>query len=800
MLPLLFKRTFRNLWRHRLYSALNLSGLAIGMAAAMLIILWVQNELRFDGYHSRAKNTWRIKTDLKINDTETWYWGTTPMKITELCAQTPGIVATTQVMMLRSSTAVLRRGAEFFEEKDFAYIGPGWFETFDYEFAEGSAEGFGERPNDLLLTESLAHKIFGQRSALGATLRMDSTDFVVHAVLRDPRPESSFRARLLLPAEAWLRMGTNRKNDESWNNFNYNTFVELRPDVAPEAVAAQLTTLLTAAKQDSNITLRLGALTDLHFDQGIEDDAFDKGSRSTVGTFSLVGLLILLMAAINYISLTTARAQTRAREAGIRKVVGAGRWQLFVQFLSESALLALGAGLLALPLVQSALPWFSDLAGRDFVLPLDSPMPWMLLGGTVLFTVLLAGIYPALLMAGFQPMQVLRGTYVSGSGQRSVFRQSLVVAQFAISVALLICTVVIGQQRAYIQQKEMGYDRTQVFSFEIGWRLMRALGAERAPSVLEALGQTLRQSAAVAGVSRANDSPVNIQSRHSGSVKFDGLPEGAEPSVAQLSADEHFAELFDLKMAEGRWFEAGNKSDLDNVILNETAARELGLPQPWLGQRFDFHGNEGRVIGLVRDFHFLPLHEAIMPLVIFNDSNWRGKFFVKAQPGQSAQAIAAATAAWNQWFPQRPFKYTFLDEDFNRMYEAEQRAGILFNLFAGIAIFIACLGLFGLATYVAVQRTKEIGIRKVLGATVAGITGLLARDFLKLVFIAIFIASPLAWLAMHKWLADFAYRIELEWWMFALAGIVTLAVAFLTVGFQSVKAALANPAKSLKSE
>lgn len=800
MIPLLFKRTLRNLWRHRLYSALNLSGLAIGMAAAMLITLWVQNEFRFDGYHSHARNTWRIKTDVKINDTETWYWGTSPMKITELCAQTPGIVATAQMMMLNGSTAVLQRGAEFFEEKDFAYIGPGWFETFDYEFAEGSAAGFGERPNDLLLTESLAHKIFGERSALGATLRMDSTEFVVHAVLRDPRPESSFRARLLLPAEAWLRMGTNRKNDESWNNFNYNTFIELRPDAAPEAVAAQLTTLLAAAKQDSNITLRLGALTDLHFDQSIEDDVFDKGSHSSVGIFGLVGLLILLMAAINYISLTTARAQTRAREAGIRKMVGAGRWQLFVQFLSESALLALGAGLLALLLVQSALPWFSELAGRDFTLPLDSPMPWMLLGGTVTFTVLLAGIYPAMLMAGFQPMQVLRGTYVSGSSQRSVFRQGLVVTQFAISVALLICTVVIGQQRAYIQHKEMGFDRAQVFGFEIGWRLLRGLGPERGPGALQAMEQALRQSAAIAGVSRANDSPLNIQSRHSGSVKFDGLPEGAEPSVAQLSADEHFAQLFDLKMAEGRWFEAGNKSDADNVILNETAARELGLPQPWLGQRFGFHGHDGRVIGLVRDFHFLPLHEAIMPLVIFNDSNWRGDFFVKTQPGQSAQAIAAATAAWNQWFPQRPFKYTFLDEDFNRMYQAEQRAGMLFNLFAGIAIFIACLGLFGLATYVAMQRTKEIGIRKVLGATVAGITGLLARDFLKLVFIAIFIASPLAWLAMQKWLADFAYRIELQWWMFALAGAAALAVAFLTVGFQSVKAALANPAKSLKSE
>jgi ABC-type antimicrobial peptide transport system permease subunit len=283
-------------------------------------------------------------------------------------------------------------------------------------------------------------------------------------------------------------------------------------------------------------------------------------------------------------------------------------------------------------------------------------------------------------------------------------------------------------------------------------------------------------------------------------VRFDGLPESATPTVSKISVDEQFGKVFGLELLEGRWFEPGRENDHNHVILNETAAKKLGLPQPWVGQRFSIHGQEGRVIGLVRDFHFLPLREAIPPLVMFSGSNWRGNYFVKTQPGKSAQALALAEKAWKQWFPDRPFKYTFLDDDFNRLYRAEQQAGILFNLFAGIAIFIACLGLFGLATFMATQRTKEIGIRKVLGATVLSITGLLAKDFLKLVLLAILISIPIAYYFMEKWLADFAYRIELQGWVFALAGAAAIVLAVITVGVQSIRAALLNPVKSLRSE
>nr|MBP6829116.1 ABC transporter permease [Saprospiraceae bacterium] len=312
--------------------------------------------------------------------------------------------------------------------------------------------------------------------------------------------------------------------------------------------------------------------------------------------------------------------------------------------------------------------------------------------------------------------------------------------------------------------------------------------------------QNLRQSSAIAAVSRASESPVHVEGKYFGSFRFDGLPETDKKILTQLIVDDRFGQLFGIQMAEGRWFEADNKSDLHNVILNEAAARQLGLPKPWLGQHFGFDGFEGYVVGLVRDFHFRPLHETITPLIIFNAYDWRGTFIVKTQPGQSAKALAVAEGVWKKWFPERPFEYSFLDEDFNKMYRAEQRAALLFNLFSGIAMFISCLGLFGLATFMAARRIKEIGIRKVLGASVAGITGLLAGDFLKLVALAILLASPIAYYFMQKWLAGFAYRIEISWRMFALAGATAVGIALFTVGFQAVKAALANPVKSLRSE
>jgi putative ABC transport system permease protein len=796
----MIKLAFRNLWRNPLYSSLNITGLVLGMASVMLIALWVQNELRYDRYHKRADGLWRVTTDLKLNADETWHWGTTPLRLNELAEQIPGVISVSRILNHNTNKLKLRRGGDLFQEEKYAYVDPKWFETFDYEFSEGSAAGFFEHPNQLMLTEQTALKIFGRHSALGASLRIDSTEYVVHAVLKDPRNESSFHQNILFPLEAYLNKAKNRQNDMSWSNFNYCTFLELQPQTDPKAVADQLTQLLAAAKQDSNITMNLIALKDLHFDQSLTQDNFVKGNKNAVFIFGLIGLLILLMAAMNYVSLTTARAGMRARETGIHKVVGAGKWQLFMRYLSESAVVAFIAGILSIGLVQMILPGFNRIADNHFVLQWDNPLFWGLAGGAMLSTLLLAGVYPALVLANFKPIGVLRANVQIKSGQKSLFRQGLVVAQFVVSVSLLICTIVIAQQREFILKSDMGYSREHVFSFQFDWNLTKRFGLEKARTVIKSMSDALRQTATVANVSLTDQLPMKIESSHSGSVKYEGMAPDAEPTVSQVSVDAQYAKLMGLKMAAGRWFEPDNTSDQNNFVLNETALRKLGIKEPAVGQSFEIYSTKGQIIGVVRDFHFKPLTEIISPLVLYHSPSYSSYFLVKAQPGKAKEAVAAAEKIWKSFVPDQPFEATFLDETFEKQYRREERAGLLFNIFAGIAIFISCLGLFGLATFMAVQRTKEIGVRKVLGASVAGLVALLTRDFLKLVLISIVIATPIAWYAMQKWLTDFAYRIEMQWWMFALAGAAAITVAIMTVGVQSIKAALRNPVKSLRNE
>jgi len=796
----MLKHAFRNLWRNRLYSSLNITGLILGMASVMLIALWVQNELRYDRYHKRADGLWRVTTDLKVGGNETWHWGTTPLRLNELAEQIPGVISVSRILNHATNKLKLRRGGDLFQEEKYAYVDPKWFETFDYEFAEGSAAGFFEHPNQLMLTEQTALKIFGRHSALGATLNIDSTEYVVHAVLKNPRNESSFQQNILFPLNAYLNRGKNRENDLSWSNFNYSTFLELQPQADPKAVASQLTQLLAVAKQDSNITMNLIALKDLHFDQSIESDTFVKGNKKAVFIFGLIGLLILLMAAMNYVSLTTARAGMRARETGIHKVVGAGKWQLFLRYLSESAAVAFISGALAIVVVQLALPGFNHIADNHFSLQWDNPVFWGLAGGVLLSTLLLAGVYPALVLANFKPIGVLRANAQIKSGQKSLFRQGLVVAQFVVSVSLLICTIVIARQRDFILKSDMGYNREQVFSFQFDWSLTKRFGLEKARTVIKSMSDALRETATVTNVSLTDQLPMNIENTHSGSVKYEGMAPDAEPIVSQTAVDAEYAKLMGLKMAAGRWFEADNTNDKNNFVLNETALRKLGIKEPAVGQRFEIYGTKGQIIGVVRDFHFKPLTELISPLVLYHAPSYSSYFLVKAQPGKAKEAVAAAEKVWKSFVPDQPFEAVFLDDTFEKQYRREERAGLLFNIFAGIAIFISCLGLFGLATFMAVQRTKEIGVRKVLGASVTGLVALLTRDFIKLVLISIVIATPIARYAMQKWLADFAYRIELQWWMFALAGAAAISVAVMTVSVQSIKAALRNPVKSLRNE
>lgn len=647
----------------------------------------------------------------------------------------------------------------------------------------------------MVLTETKAQSWFGNtEAALGKFVRLDSADLVVRAIVRDYPANSSFRYDVLLPVAAAIRRPKDRKNEYNWGSFNYQLFLQLDEGVKPEKLGSQLAQLYYAYKKDSSTTASLLPLRDIHFDTSFTSDTLDKGNRRTVTTLGLVGLLILIIASINYVNLTTALISKRAKEVGMKKIIGVGRGQMFAQFLGESAMLILLALLLALVLIQSSLPYLNDFTDNHFALDFRDDSLWLLLGGSLGLTVLLSGIYPSLLLSSLKPVSILKGGNVLGS-RKAGFRQGLVVIQFSISLVLIVSTLVIYRQLNYARNQNPGYQRAHVFTFEIpnGWG---AKGAE----TLEYFKQNLEKFAGIAGVASASQSIAYVSSFHTGNLKWEGKPDDFTPKVSQFSVDPELQSVFDLKLTSGRWFRRDMKLDTANVILNETAVAALGLKPPVVGQWFEFQGRRGQIIGIAKDFHFKTFQDKIEPLVIFNDPGWQSQIFVKTNPGTTATALAQTEKVWKERFPEIPLDYKFLDDSFEQLYKADRQAGQLFNVFSGIAILISCLGFFGLATFTAEQRTKEIGVRKVLGASVASIVTLLSKDFLKLVLIAIVIASPIAWYAMNAWLADFAYKIEISWWVFALAAGLAVGIALLTVSFQSVKAALMNPVKSLRSE
>ncbi|GAB3180889.1 ABC transporter permease [Telluribacter humicola] len=784
------KIAFRNLWLNKLYSLLNLTGLSVGLAASVLILLWVQNELSFDDYHHQADQTFRVTNTLKVSD-EPWVWSNSPLMLGEAALrEVPGIERVTQFKKPWQALA-FRINNDLRSEENAAFVDSTWFASFDYHFLLGDPKRALDEPNSIVLTESKAQNWFGEpAAAMGKMVRLDSLDMVVRAVVRDNPPNSSFRYDVLLSNV----QNRERSHDENWNNFNYQLFLQLKAGTQPEKIGQQLTQLYHTYKKDSSITASLIPLRDIHFNTTFQSDSLPKGNRRTVTTLGLVGLLILIIASINYVNLATALTSQRAKEVGVKKIIGAGRKRLFAQFMTESTLLTLLALGLALAIIRLCLPLFNNFTGHQFTLDFQNGTLWLLLLGSIGLTILLSGVYPSLLLSSLEPVKVLKGGNVLSS-KNTHFRQGLVIVQFTISIILIVSTIVIFQQLRFAQTQDPGYQREHVFTFQMPY----SAGAST-PNNRDFIKHRLRELHGVVGVTSANQSIVDLQSKHSGSLKWEGRPEEYEPTVAQFSVEPETRSVLGLNLAQGRWFQEDMKLDTANVILNETAVKTLGLKAPVVGQWFEFQGRRGQVIGVVKDFHFRSYHQKIEPMVLFYNPGWQMQVFARISPGAAARLLAEAERIWHERYPETPFRYTFLDESFDRLYQAERKAGQLFNVFANIAILISCLGLFGLATFSAERRTKEIGVRKVLGASVTSIISLLSRDFVILVLIALALATPVAWYAMHQWLQDFAYRIDIEWWVFVLAGTLAVGIALLTVSFQSVKAALMNPVKSLRSE
>lgn len=799
-----FKIAFRQLWRNRLYSLLNGVGLAVGMACCLLIALYVYDEWHYDRFHTNFEHIYRI-TEKQKQAEGIFDVAVTPGPLAPALAKDfPDVQATTRVGRW---PGLLTQGTRTVELEYLLIVDPGFFSVFSFGLVAGNAATVFRNPNEVILTEATAERFFGanwrSRNVLGQVITLNQkSPLTVVGVARNPPANSSISFEALLPFK-WLE-----QNDEwsmKWNSNSYHTYVQVRPSPAgvpadPLAFGEKIRNRLKVYDKDNETQLLLQPLSAIYLRSNFAFET-DWGNRSDIAyvrMFVTVGLIVLLIAIINFVNLATARASKRAKEVGVRKAVGSRRAGLMAQFLSEALLMTCLSVAVALLLAELLLPLFNNLADKAIRIPYGQASFWLVVGTLTLGVAGLTGLYPAFFLSSFRPAVVLRGGSlgnVAGVSAGRGFRQSLVVGQFALAILLMIGAVVIYQQLTFIQNKRLGFDKEQLLYVRLKGDLkFKALAFKK-------------QVEPLPGVLRASVTTANLVDMNNGTtIEWEGQTPKDEFSITQMNVDPDFMATTGMELASGRTFSSLIPSDtasaLGTYLINETAAKRMGwTPATALGKRVKFWGTWGRIIGVLKDFHFRPLRVTIEPFIFrYQPRTPYFTLLVKVQPGSTTRTIADIANVYKRVDPTNPLAYGFVDSDLDAQYRSEQRTGRIILYFSVLTILISCLGLFGLATFTAEQRTKEIGVRKVLGASIVSIVSLLSKDFLKLVLVAIVIATPLAWYATHRWLQDFAYKIDIEWWYFASAGLLAVGIALLTVSFQSVKAALMNPVKSLRSE
>lgn len=583
-----------------------------------------------------------------------------------------------------------------------------------------------------------------------------------------------------------------------WNNFLFLTFIKTGESADINSIGSRLTQISHKNRLQDNTSYTLRRLKDLHFETDVADSAIEHGNLTVLRIFTILGILILATACINYVNLTTAKASARSKEVSIRKIIGASKKSLFGQFLLESFIISLLALSLAVVLIMVCFPWYTEITGKQFVRPFESLNVWLTLGASLFISFLANGIYPAVLISSFEPLNVFRGKTVLKIKDK-ILRKGLVVAQFTISVILIISATIIHRQLKYVQQINLGYDRNNVFALTIPFTDLSD-DRQKNNSLLSSMKSDLLRLSSINEVSLTGSHSIyNHTASSSGSLDWSGRPKAFNPEVATLSADEDFASLMKIKMTEGRWF-TSSPFDKHNFVLNETAAKLFNIGEPVVGQRLILDNDTGVIIGVTGDFHYRSLHDKIGPMVINRQVTFSPTFYLRIPPSNTADAIEACQKVWAKYISDAPMDVTFIDEGYNQLYHLELSYLNLITIFSVIAISISILGLLGLAAFAAEQKVKEIGIRKVLGANTISIVGLLSRDFVKMIALASAIAFPISWISMSRWLDNYAYRIDLSIWPFLLALMIVVLLSFLTVGIQTIKAALSNPVDSLKRE
>jgi len=798
MLRNYFKTAWRNLWKNKAYSTINILGLAVGLAACLTILLFVFYEKSFDSFHHR--NIYRLNEVQKF----------------------PGMISSQKVALSMYPMAPTIK-QEFPEVLNFCRVRPpGRFQAtygerrvylkgatmvdstflqiFDFKLLKGDRLTALHRAKSIVLTETSAKNLFGDEEPLGKSVINyggDTTTFIVTGVLQDPPQNSQLQFEALFPFSGF----TDASDMENWGGNWLYSYFELAPNTNIASMEKKFPDYLKRHMREDNwkfYELFLLPLKKVHAgasDIGLDDVNYQQFDEKYTNIFFTIAIIVLVIACINFMNLSTARSAERAREVGVRKSVGAHRWQLSAQFLSESVIVTFLALVLAVIFTYLALPWVNHLSQRTLHFPLfTSPyaIPLLLLGAVVIG--IISGLYPAAYLSSFQPVKVLKGTIQTGRN-KSALRNVLVVAQFSSAIFLIIATLFALRQLKFMEKKDPGFNKDQVVTLSLNRITFKKYAAFK---------QELLQNSLVSGVTAAQDQ-LGSHMDQSG-ILFIGNGPKRDLTGTRLIVDPDYLRTYKIPIIYGRDFSADGTGSGKEYVINETMAKELmkedstGSLNGLLGRTFGFDSS-GTIIGIAKDFNFNSLHHHIETLFLFYNKNWGlGTMSVRINGAKAKESIDFIQSVWKKNYPDQPFEYQFLDDHFKEVYRADQQVSSIVAVLAALAIIISCLGLFGLASYSAERRVKEVGIRKVLGASVQNIVSMLSKDFLKYVLIATLIAFPLAWFSVDHWLQDFAYRISMSWWIFILAGILALSIALITVSFQAIKAALANPVKSLRSE
>jgi len=785
--------------KNKVYTFINIGGLAIGMACTLLIVLFVKNELSYDRQNNDAANIYRVVKDFVNNDGTRLPDATSPAALAPaMRKEMPEVAAVTTIFPNWGQIYLIKHGEKKLQEEKLYRADSSFFDVFTCQFVQGNAKTAIPDTKSIVLTESSAKKYFGNDDAMGKRLSIDGLgDMLVTAIIKDLPAEAHFHFDFL------VSLRTLGNIDGNWGQYNYYTYVKTKGLINQASFTSKIEAMYKKGDNEGGKNIFwIQPLTDIHLKSALKWELEPNSDILYVYIFTMIAIFIILIAAINYINLSTATATIRAKEIGVRKVIGALKKSLINQLLTESVLICLIAVVAAVFLAQLVIPMVNNLTGKQLSLLTNrSFLAYAFLGALLLGAA--AGIFPALYMSSFKPVTVLKGFKSNQKGALNL-RKSLVVVQFTISIVLIIGAIIISQQMQFIRSAKMGLDADKVVVINKSSRIQNKQSYINEILKIKGVKKVAMSQGMVGGLN--STSMVNVKGSQNKQL------------VNYLDVGNGYFDVVNIELKEGRGFSDKFVSDTMNngvhgpleqtiggIVLNETAVKDLAISAPVIGKEILWQQDKDtmyyvKVVGVVKDFHFTSMRNKIKPFGFVNTPGNENRFSVKLSGQNIAATMAQLESTWNSLYPGRPFQYTFMDEAFAKLYQSEARFQQVFIILVALGIFIASLGLFALATFAAQQRVKEIGIRKVLGASVADVVGLLSVDFLKLVVIALVISIPIGWYAMNNWLQNFAYQIHIQWWVFPLAGVLAIVIALITISFQAIKAAVAKPIKSLRTE